>query len=496
MNIMFEYELPETADVVIIGGGIVGCAIARELSKYKVNTVVLEKHPDVGWGTTKANLGMVHAFVTPVKSLKGQLCLEGNKMYEQLAKELDFPFKRVGLLLVALDWADYLFMVVVYLWAKMHHLEVKWIGKKKLMELEPNINKKAKGALLFPTAGVTSPVEATIAMAENAIENGVKIVVDTEVTDIIEQDGKVTKVVTNKGEIRTKFVINAAGVFADKIARMVGVDDFRIIPRPGAMIVFDKKLEGFYNHCIVRIPRKRDPRTKGGGAAVSVDGNPIWGPNIREADDPEDTSVTSADLEIVLNKYMPLFENFPARKNIISYFAGVRAASDTDDFIIGPTKVKGFINVAGIQSPGLTAAPAIAKMVVDILKNEGLALVPKENFNPYRRGITRASKLSYEEWDRLIKTNPQYGHIVCRCEQVTEAEIQEAIRRGATTLDGIKFRTRVGMGRCQGGFCTHFVLKILHQLKEIPMTQITKKGDASHLLCCGTKELRQEMIHS
>lgn len=489
---MFEDQLPSSADIIIIGGGVVGCAIARELSKYQVNTVVLEKQADVGWGATKGNLGMIHAFVTPVKSLKGQLCLEGNKMFDALSKELDFPFKRVGLLLVALTWAEYLFMPIVYIWAKKHHLDVKWISSKKLKEIEPKISKKAKGALLFPTAGVVSPVETTIAFAENAIQNGVKIVLNAEVKDIIVKNNEVESVVTSKGEIKAKYVINAAGVFSDKIAEMAGVKNFKIIPRLGAMIIFDKNLECFYNHCITRIPLKRDPRTKGGAAAVSVDGNPIWGPNVREVSDPEETSVTKEDIKTILNRFTSLFESFPT-KEIIAFFSGVRAASDTDDFIIGHTSVKGFINVAGIQSPGLTAAPAIAKMIVEILKKEGLNLEPKTNFNPNRKRIIHVNELAFNEWDELIAKNPKYGHIICRCECVSEAEILEAIDRGARTLDGIKFRTRAGMGRCQGGFCTHFVLKIMNMNLNLPMTEITKKGDKSWLLYCETKALRSSV---
>lgn len=484
---MFTRNLPENADIVIIGGGVVGCAIARELSKYKLDIVLIEKEADVGWGASKANLGMVHAFVLPVNSLKGKLCIEGNKMFDKISKELDVPFKRIGMILVALNKKESLYRVAIYLWAKFHRIPVKWITKRKLRKIEPNLTKEAQGGILFPTAGITSPYELTIAFAENATMNGVKIVLETKVIDILVENNEVKGVVTDKGTIKTKIVINAAGVYSDEIAKMAGAGDFEIHPYAGTMIVFDKRLQGHYNHIIREIPLKLDPRTKGGGAAITVDGNPIWGPNLRDNWDKENTKVTKEDIETVFNNFAKLFPAIKKR-DIITFFAGLRAAATGGDFIIRPTSIRGFINVAGIQSPGLTASPAIAKMVEKIVEETNIVkLEPKENFNPFRKSILKFSQLSNEEKDALIKQDRRYGHIICRCELITEAEIIEAIKRGATTLDGIKFRVRAGMGRCQGGFCTPRIIDILSKELKVTPLLLTKKGDTSYILCCETK---------
>ncbi len=486
---MLFNELPKTADIVIVGGGVVGCAIARELSRYALNVVLLEKEQDIAWGTTKANLGMIHAFVTPVNSLKGKLCLKGNSMFDHLAKDLNIKFSRPGLILVALTSRENLMRFVIYLWAKKHKIPVKWVSRRWLLKEEPHINPKVKGGLLFPTAGIVSPYEFTFALAENAIENGVKFFLKTKVTGI-KKDENGLIVITNKGEIRTRYAINAAGVHADEIAKMVGIDDFDIHPRSGTMLIFDKKLKGYYKHIYTIIPAKVDPRTKGGGAAFTVDGNLIWGPNLREVEDKEDKSVTSEDIDLVFGKFSKIFPSI-SKRDIIRFFAGIRAAADGDDFIIGKTQVKGFINVAGIQSPGLTASPAIAKMIVSILKDDGLELKEK-TFSPVRKPIVRFSEATLEEKQKLIDANPKYGHIICRCELVTEAEIIEAIRRGATTIDGIKFRTRAGMGRCQGGFCTTRIIEILsRELNKVPL-DIEKNIVGSKMLCCETKALRRE----
>ena len=500
---MFLTRLPEEADIVVIGGGIVGCAIARELSRYNTKVVLVEKNPDLSWGTTKANLGMIHAFVLPIQSLKGKLCLKGNAMYDKLANDLNIKFKRPGLLLVALTLKENFYRLAVYIWAKIHKIPVQWVSKGKLKKMEPNLTPKAKGGILFPTAGIVSPYEVTLALAENAITNGVKIAVNTEVIDIIVENNQVREVITNRGVIKTKFVINAAGLYADKIAEMVGEDTFTIRPHAGTILIFDKKLQGHYNHIITRIPLKVDPRTKGGGAAITVDGNPIWGPNFRENYDKENYSTEKEDIELVFKKFSELLPKI-SKRDIISFFTGLRAVAELksksnknekeSDFIIGPTKIKGFINVAGIQSPGLTAAPAIAEMVVEILRNEGAKLIPKKTFNPVRPTNPRFSELSLPQMDEMIKKDAKYGNIVCRCEKVTEAEIVEAIRKGATTIDGIKFRTRAGMGRCQGSFCLPRILKILsRELKTTP-EKITKRGGNSYIVCCETKELRRQNI--
>ena len=495
---MFLTTLPKDADVVIVGGGITGCSIARELSKYDLKIVLVEKNPDLSWGTTKANLGMIHAFVLPTNSLKGKLCLKGNAIYEKFTKELGVKFKRPGLILVALTFKESFYRLLVYIWAKFHKIPVKWVSKRKLRKIDPNITSKAEGGILFPTAGVVSPYELTLALAENAVANGVRIAVNTVVTGIDVENNQVKRVITNRGTIRTKFVINAAGLYADEIAKMAGVNDFVIRPHAGTILVFDKKLQGYYNHIITRVPLKVDPRTKGGGAAITIDGNPIWGPNFRENDNKENFSTQKEDIESVFRKFSLLLPKI-SKRDMIAFFTGLRAVAELknkeeaeSDFIIGATQVKGFINVAGIQSPGLTAAPAIAELVVEILRNENLELKLKRTYNPIRKPKTKFSDLSLNEMDETIKKDQRYGNIVCRCEKVTEAEIVEAIKNGATTIDGIKFRTRAGMGRCQGGFCLPRILKILSQELNMPPEKITKRGGKSYIVCCETKALRRQ----
>ncbi len=474
-------------DVVIVGGGVVGCSIARELSKYKVDVVVVEKEVDFCQGASKGCSGIIHPFVTPFNSLKGKLCVEGNKLMDKLTEELDVPFNRCGLLFVSLNRKETFFLFLVYLVMKWRGIQVKFLNKRELRKVEPNLTNKAKCALLFPSGGVISPYELTFALIENAQKNGVKTLLGTKVEEVLVENGEVKGIKTNKGVIETSYVVNAAGLYSDEVAETAGVRNFKIVPRKGCMIVFDKKLRGYYRHYVAEAKIKQDPRTKGGGALLTVEGNPLWGPNLKETGSKEDTSVSRKDIEEIINTYNVLFPDFPLK--IITCFAGVRAASEKGDFVIERTKVKGFINVAGIQSPGLTAAPAIAKMVTELLRKEGLKLERKGSFNPYRKRINKLTDYPPEEQDKMIKENPGYGRIICRCEQVTEAEVVEAIKRGAKTLDGVKFRTRAGMGRCQGSFCTPKILEILSRELKIPVKKITKKGGKSLILLYKIKEL-------
>jgi len=483
-------------DVVIVGGGIVGAAIARELSRFNLKVVLVEKEADVAWGQSKGNAGWVHGLAgvdEDPKSMKAKLCVRGNAMYDKLAQELDFPFKRIGLLAIVAEEELLPLLDMVKELAKGHGVPVEMIrDREEIFRREPRITEKAVAALFFPTYGSTSPYLATIALMENAMMNGLGLLLDTEVIDVRIKNGQINGVITDRGNIFTKFLVNAAGLYADEIAEMAGAAEFTIHPRRGEMLIFDSEYSSLYSHNLAPATLKTDPYTKGGGIAISIDGNSIWGPNAEEIPYKEDTSVTKEGMKIVWEKFSPLVPSIP-KDAIIAAFSGTRAATYTEDFHIAPSReVKGLINVAGIQSPGVAAAPAIAEMVLEILQKEGLRLKEKPDFNPRRKAPPSFRLLSDKEREELIARNPKYGHVICRCEHVTEGEVVEAIRRGATTVDGIKFRTRAGMGRCQGGFCGPRVVMILSRELKISPTKVTKRGPDSNLLIGETKSLLTE----
>ena len=486
-------QLPQKADLVIIGGGVIGCFICRELSRYQLDIVLVEKEADVSCGTTKANTAMIHPGIgSSLGTLKSKLERRGNPMYTRVCQELAVPFQRCGMLLILIQWKFLYYLLGAHLKAKLLRIPVEFVGRKRLFEMEPHLNKAAKAGISFPSTGIISPYKLTIALAENAIENGAKVLLGTEVKDIILKEGRVNGVVTNQGTIQTSWVINAAGVYADKIAELAGAKEYRIHPRKGTHLVFDKKLEGYIKHCVMELRKIPRAHTKGGGIMPTVDGNILWGPTAEEIDSKEDASVTAEDIDTILNEYASVLPDFP-KQMLISYFAGIRAPTEEEDFVIKPAdKVKGFLHVGGIQSPGLAAAPAIAEMALNLLeKKMGLLLKAKENFNPYQKAPVVFSKLSEEKKRDLIKQNPLYGHIICRCEQVSEGEIVDALHRPlpVTTLDGLKRRVRVGMGRCQGGFCTPWVARIMARELKIPLLEITKKGPGSELFVGEPKHL-------
>ncbi len=496
-----EKPIPDTADVVIVGGGVVGCFIARELSRYKVDVVLVEKEADVACGATKANNGQIHTGIGEQSgTLKKDLCVKSWPLYEKIAKELDIPYRKNGLLVVLTEdtlpgWIPgFLSRIILkYVIKPLVVRRGKGVGdtpqvikREELLKREPHMTDKAVSAVLMPGYGIICPYKLTIALAENARQNGVTIVLETEVTDIVVEDNTVKMVVTDRGDIKTRFVVNAAGVYADDVAEMAGVKEYTIHPRKGSILLFDKT-DGYIQHQMSALTFPQDPHTKGGGLLETVDGNMLWGPTAVEVFNKEDTSVTYEELESMVKKYYPVLPDFP-KKSVITYFAGVRAATYTEDFVIKASAVHGVVHAAGIQSPGLTAAPKIAEMVVDILRDQGLPLQEKR-FDPVRKAPPVFSKVPAEEKKRLIKENPLYGNVVCRCEHVTEAEIVNAIHGllPATTVDAVKRRTRAGMGRCQGGFCGPRVAAILARELAIPLEDVTKKGNGSHLFVGKTK---------
>ena len=503
----YNPHLPKRADVVIIGGGVIGCFIARELSRYNLEIVLLEKESDVACGATKANSGQIHTGVGEESgTLKKKLCAEAWPMYDKITEELDVPFKRNGLLVVITKdtlpkipsfignfISKYIIPHIVVRKGKDVGDKPRIIKREELLRMEPNITDRALVAVFMPGYGIICPYKLTIASAENAIQNGTKVLLETEVRDILVEDKKVRGVMTNRGTIETQFVTNAAGIFADEIAEMAGAKEFTIHPRKGSILLFDKEKEGYVNHQVSELRFPQDPYTKGGGVLMTVDGNINWGPTAIEVPDKEDKSVTREEIEGMFEKYGFTFPNFP-KDSVITYFAGLRAATYKEDFFIKASKnIRGFVNVAGIQSPGLTAAPTIAEMVLKILKDAGLKMEEKENFNPERKVSPAFDKLSVEEKKKLIEKNPLYGNVICRCEHVTEGEIIDAIHSPlpVLTIDAIKRRTRAGMGRCQGGFCGPRVAAILARELGIPLEKITKDGN-SNMFVGRTKSLLME----
>ncbi|MFH2201934.1 MAG: NAD(P)/FAD-dependent oxidoreductase [Elusimicrobiota bacterium] len=465
-------------DVAIIGGGVIGCAIARGLSRFKLRVVLVESCEEVGFGTTKTNSGIIHAgHHSPPGTLKGELAVRGNALFDRLHAELNFGFKRIGELVVAREQVD--LPVLDRLKAQGEKKGVAGLeiwDAARLRREEPNLSPKLLGALHAPSAGVINPYEFAFALIENAQDNGVELRVNSPVQSI-ESDGDGLTLRTPTAAIRSRFALNCAGVFADDIARMLGLKDFRILPRKGEEYMLDKRLEGLVRRLIFPVPQKT---TKGILIIPTFDGTIMVGPTAEDTADRHDLATTPEGAEKVFSFVRGMCPSI-AERDTITEFAGLRAVSDSNDFIIGPTAVKGFINVAGIQSPGLTSAPAIAERVVEILKDEGLRLDRKKGFNPKHQGPARFASLDLEARRKLIKKDRLFGRVVCRCELITEAEIRSAVDSGARTLDGIKFRTRAGMGRCQGSFCTTRCLDTLAERLNKPLHAITKRGGKSWL---------------
>ncbi len=474
-------------DVIIIGGGVTGCCIARTLSKYDLNICLLEKEAEIAVGTTKANSGVIHAgYASPRDYIKRHLCIGGNKMYTQAAEELNFPFKRIGSFVVALE--DNQIKQLEEERKKgtedgVPGLEVI-LDKKKIKQMEPNLTDEVVGVLHAPSAGLASPYELTFALAENAVMNGAKFFRNHEVVKIKHQDYVFT-VRTFAGEFQGRNLINASGLYAARISRMLGLDYFSIMPRKGEYILFDRNAIQL-NKILFPIPTKV---SKGILVCPTLHGNTFIGPNAQNITDRENISTTTAGLKEILEGGMKLVPNIPARSSIRN-FAGLRAVPDTYDFIIDNTDVYGFINVAGILSPGLTATFAIAEKVVEFLELLGIELKVKEDYNPIRPKPERFKDFTKEELDIKIKEDPAWGRIICRCETIPEKEIINAIHApvGANTVDGVKFRCRPGMGRCQGGFCRPRVIEILSRELNKKYEEITKSGEDTNILMGKTKD--------
>lgn len=470
---------PSPYDVLIIGGGVTGAAIARELSRYRLKIALLEKEEELAFGVSKSNSGIIHPGTqNPPHSLKGKLCVRGNLLTRQLAKELGVDFKEVGELIVIFKEEEMPELLRIKKEAEELGVpRLEMVDRKWLDENEPNLNKEALAALYAPTAGIISPYRLVYDLAENAQRNGVEIFLSHKVTGI-RRSVHGFEVQAGEAVFKTRYVINAAGLFADEISRMVSGDDYQIKPRKGEEYLLDKKRENITRHLLFPLP---SPTSKGVLVIKTADGNPMIGPTAEEVDNKGDLETSDAGLKKVLESVQKLVPAI-SEGDIIAYFAGLRPVAGSDFIIRHLDKSPGFIDVAGIQSPGLTSAPAIALMVADLLKQNGLKLKKKLFFRKYRRPTIHLFAIPFQRTKKLIRKDPAYGEIVCRCEMVSAKEVRDAIGRGAHTLDGIKFRTRAQAGRCHGGFCTTRVMKILAEELKLKTTEISKRGKGSELV--------------
>lgn len=483
-----EMDVGDHADVVIIGAGITGCGIARELSKYKLNLLVLEKEEDISCGTTKSNNGMVHSgYDSKHGSLKAEMNVRGNAMYTQWAQDLHFAFNRTGSFVLAFTEEEHE-KLKYYLenGTKNGVPGIALITGDEARQIEPNVSDEARWALWTPSAGYVEPYEVALALMENAIDNGARLRLSCQVEGIEKEKGRATVLYTNQGRITCDYLINAAGLYADEIARMLDDEFFTIHPRRGTLVIFDKENKGKIHTYSGQAPGNY---TKGGGPQETPEGTLLFGPSAKEVPEKDDLGVDQDDLDFVINKGMFLIKNVD-RASMITYFSGNRAATYMEDFIIQRSEtVENVIHAAGIQSPGLASAPAVAERVEHIFCDMAENVQKDEAWNPIRERRKPIRFCSMEEREARIQENPLYGHVICRCETVTEGEIVDAIhgKVPATNVDAVKRRTRAGMGRCQGGFCQAKVLEILARELAIPETEVTLKGSGSAILCSETR---------
>lgn len=472
-------------DLVIIGAGVTGCCIARELSRYKINALVIEKGDDVASGTSKANTGVIHTGLEANPgSLMAKLCVRGNELMYQWAEELEFPAEKNGKLIVCTHEED-----MPLLNEQLEHANANGvpgcviIGREELLKREPNLTDRAVAALWAPTGGIVCPFNLAVAAGENACVNGIKFQFETEASNI-EKTEYGYQIETNKGTIETKAVVNAAGLYADKFHNMVSKNKIHITARKGEYIFFDKSIGTIFNTTVVPLPGKMG---KGIAASYTINGNFFIGPTATDVEDKEELNTTKGILDQLTDMAQSnnhLTKNPLPLNKIITSFAGARAHEDNHEFIVKELEdAEYFFDAAGIESPGLTSSPAIGEMLSGIIAKK-MHLEKKENFISRRKGFVKFSDLSDEEKEKLIKENPMYGNVVCRCELVTEGQIVDAIHRPipATSLDAVKRRVRAGMGRCQGGFCTPKTMHILARELGVDMDQITKKGGNSYML--------------
>ena len=475
-------------DAVIIGGGAVGCAVARYLSCYRLSICLVERGEDVCVGTSKANSAICHAgFDAPVGSAKARFNVEGSRMMEGLSQELDFPYRRCGSLVLCFDEAELPHLRELLERGVQNGVEgLEILDRAALRALEPAVSDKAVAALWAPTGAVLCPFGMTIALAENAAANGCAFRFNTEVARIERRDG-FFRLHTGGDCIDTRVVISAAGVYGDALHNQLCADKLTIVPRRGEYCLLDRTCGQLVQHTIFQLPSAMG---KGVLVTPTVHGNLLVGPTAVDQPDKDRTATTAEGLRSVAETAAKSVENLPMR-DVITSFAGLRAhlSGPEDDFIVGES-TDGFFEAVGIESPGLSSAPAIGRYLAELAAAK-LHAAEKEDFIAQRRDMPHPREMDFASRQDLIARDPAYGHVICRCEGVTEGEIRDAIRRvpGARSLDGVKRRVRAGMGRCQGGFCGPKVMELLSRELHVPITALTKGGGESRLLAGRTKEV-------
>ena len=476
-------------DVVVIGAGAVGCAIARELSKYNIRVIVVDKNEDIGGDASKSNSAIIHTgYDATPDSLESQLVVAANPMYDEIVKDLDVPFKRIGAILPAFTQEQFDKLPEIKAKAFRNRVyDVEYKSGAELLEIEPNLNPEVKGGLYIPRESIIDPFILVQALAENANANGVEFLLKAKVTDIKTENGKIKSVVTTKGEIETTYVVNSAGLYCDEIAQMVGKAEYKVVARKGQFYILDKKTNCQVNYIVLPIPTKI---TKGKLMCPTIHGNMLVGPTAEDQESKVDKSTSAEGLASIEKEVRNLIPNVNLRDTITQY-SGLRPNRNPEGLHVDTYEdLYGYINLSGVRSTGLTLSVAMGKYVAQTLLNIGAAMVLKDNFIKTRKGIVKFSEQTREEQDALIKENPLYGNIICRCETITEAEIMQAIHRplGAKSVDGVKRRVRAGMGRCQAGFCGPKVLEILARELGVEPTEINKHNDGSYMVTGKTRE--------
>ena len=470
-------------DVVIIGAGAVGCAIARELSKYQIQVMVVDKNEDVGGDASKSNSAIIHTgYDASPGTLESQLVVAANPMYPELVKELDVPFKQIGAILPAITQEQFEQLPSIKAKAFLNRVyDIEYLTKEQIIAMEPNINPEVKGGLHIPRESIIDPFILVQALAENANENGVDFLLNTKVTGIQTENGKIKAVETTAGTIETGYVINAAALYCDEIAAMVGKADYKVVARRGQFYILDKNTSCKVEHIVLPIPTKI---TKGKLMCPTIHGNMLVGPTAEDLDNKTDKSVTTDGLESIVKDVQRLIPNVNIRDTITQY-SGLRPNRNPEGLHVDVyDDLEGYVNLSGVRSTGLTLSVSMGVYVAQLLKEHGCDLVYKEDFKKTRKGIRIFHEMTADEQEEIIKENPGYGNIICRCETITEGEILDAIHRplGARSMDAVKRRVRAGMGRCQGGFCGPKVLEILSKELNIPVEQVNKNVAGSYMV--------------
>jgi glycerol-3-phosphate dehydrogenase len=472
-----------STDVLVIGAGAVGCSIARELTKYQVRVLVVEKKEDVGGDASKANSAIIHTgYDASPDTLESQLVVAANPMYDKLTKDLDVPFSRIGGILPAITQEQYEKLPALKEKAfKNRVYDVEYLPGKELLKMEPNLNPETKAGLYIPRESIIDPFLLVVGYAENAQQNGADFLLGTEVTGMHVEQGKITVVETTVGEISCKWVVNAAGLHCDEIAAMVGKNDYTVNPRKGQFYVLDKNTSCKVEHIILPIPTKV---TKGKLMCPTIHGNMLVGPTAEDLSDKEDRSTDAAGLKSVAQDVRHLIPNVNLRDTITQY-SGLRPNRNPEGLHVDTyDDLKNYVNLSGVRSTGLTASASLGKYVAQTLLKIGMPAEMNPYFNPVRKGIVRFRELTREQQDEMIQKDPLYGRVICRCETITEGEIVAAIHSPipARSMDAVKRRVRAGLGRCQGGFCGPRVLEILARELGVSAEEINKNDKGSYMV--------------